>query len=83
MMPYGPAPWDWGSMIVGWIMMLVFWALLIAGIVLVRSLSHRGAFGSSNSKDTLTILRRRYAAGEITKDHFEEMKRTLKQGRAA
>lgn len=83
MMPYGPASWGWGWMVGGWIMMLVFWALVIAGVIfLVRSLSHRGAFGLSNSDDAIAILRRRYAAGEITADQFEEMKRTLERGQA-
>ena len=59
-------------------MMLVFWGLLIAGIVvLVRALSNRNVFGQPSHDSALEILRRRYAAGEITKDQFEEMKRTL------
>lgn len=86
MMPYGPyspGPWGWGGMAVGWIMMLVFWALVIAGIVvLVRTLG-RGRLGQPSSDEALAILRRRYAAGEITKDQFEEMKRTLGPGKAA
>jgi putative membrane protein len=74
--PYGPGPWGW--MVGGWIMMLVFWGLLIAGIVvLVRALTTRNVFGQPSHDNALEILRRRYAGGEITKDQFEEMKRTL------
>jgi putative membrane protein len=59
-------------------MMLVFWGLLIAGIViLVRALTSRNVFAQPSHDSALEILRRRYAAGEITKDQFEEMKRTL------
>jgi putative membrane protein len=65
-------------MIGGWLMMLVFWGLIIAGIVvLVRALVGRNVFGQLGQDSALDILRRRYAAGEITKEQFEEMKRTL------
>ena len=60
-------------------MMLVFWAVVIIGIVaLVRYLSDRG--GATRLKEPeapLDILRRRYAAGDITKEQFEEMKRNV------
>ena len=76
--PYGPGPWGWGWMIGGWIMMLLFLGLLIAGIVvLVRALTGRSMFAQPSYDSALEVLRRRYAAGEITKDQFEEMKRTL------
>ena len=59
-------------------MMLLFLGLLIAGIVvLVRALSGRSVFGQPSYDGALEVLRRRYAAGEITKDQFEDMKRTL------
>lgn len=81
MMPYGPyspGPWGWGWMAVGWIMMLVFWGLLIAGIVLLtRVLTTRNVLGQPSHDTAHEILRRRYASGEITKEQFEEMKRTL------
>ena len=76
--PYGPGPWGWGWMVGGWIMMLVFWGLIIVGIVaLVRVLSHRNAREQQSPDNAVETLRRRYAAGEITKEQFEEMKRTL------
>jgi putative membrane protein len=67
----------------GMIMMLLFWALVIAGIVfliqkLVRSSgdktsrSNKGA--DSNAMD---ILKERYARGEITQDEFEAMKKEI------
>jgi putative membrane protein len=65
-------------MVGGWIMMLVFWGLIIAGIiVVVRVLSNRAAGSESRHDSAIETLRRRYAAGEITKEQFEEMKRTL------
>jgi putative membrane protein len=80
MWPYGYGP-GWGWMIGGWIMMLVFWALVIIGIVaLVRFLSDRDRSGPGRPKEAetpLEILRRRYAAGELTKEQFDEMKRNV------
>ncbi len=60
-------------------MMIVFWGLVIVGIVaLVRSLSdRRGPAQGSNPESPGEILRRRYAAGELTKEQFEEMKRNV------
>ena len=76
--PHGPGPWGWGWMVGGWIMMLLFLGLLIAGIVvLVRALTGRSMFAQPSYDSALEVLRRRYAAGEISKDQFEEMKRTL------
>jgi uncharacterized membrane protein len=43
----------------------------------VRALTGRSVFGQPGYDSALEVLRRRYAAGEITKDQFEEMKRTL------
>jgi putative membrane protein len=76
--PYGYGP-GWGWMIGGWLMMLVFWALVIIGVVaLVRFLNDRGGQGRPKEPETpLEILRRRYAAGELTKEQFDEMKRTV------
>ena len=76
--PYGYG-FGWGSMAAGWIMMLVFWALVVVGIVaLVRAATNWGASSASNSGSTpLEILKRRYAAGELTKAQFEEMKKDL------
>jgi putative membrane protein len=66
-------------MLEGWIMMLLFWALIIFGIVtLVRYLSDRGPTTRSTEVETpLQVLRRRYASGEITKEQFDDMKRNV------
>ena len=60
------------------IIMIVFWGLVIWGIVaLVRGVS-AGSRGSSNQADSaLEILKRRYARGEITKQEYEERKKDL------
>lgn len=78
MWPCGYNP-GWGWMMGGWIMMLVFWAVVIIGIVaLVRYVSDRGGTARpEKSEAALDILRRRYAAGEITKEQFDEMRRNV------
>ena len=57
----------------GFIFMLLFWGLIIWLIV---SLINAGQ-SNKNEADSLTILRRRYASGEITKKQYEEMKKEL------
>ena len=72
-----PMGWMWGAWGVGMmLMMLVFWALLIAGVVLgVRWLARQG--GTSHPDEALEILRRPYAKGEIDRDEFEAKRRDL------
>ena len=78
MWPYGYGG-GWGWMIGGWIMMVVFWGLVIVGIVaLLRAATNRGGGAEPKDKETpVEILRRQYAAGELTKEQFEDMKRNV------
>lgn len=75
-----PMGWMWGawgiSMMLG---MLLFWGLVIAGIVLmVRWLVRQGGDGGERGRDrALEILRERYARGEINKEEFESRRRDL------
>ncbi len=82
-------PWDWGHpMMWGWgwgmgmmLMMLVFWGLIIGGlVVLVRWLTGQGGAGgggAGRADRALEILRERYARGEIDREEFESRKRDL------
>ena len=77
MMP-GGMMWGWGYGFFGWLMMLLFWALIIAGAVLViRWLVDQTRSPALGSETALDVLKRRYAKGEITKEQFEAMKRDL------
>ncbi len=69
----------WPFHFVGFIGMLAFWALVIAGIVwLVRQSSANGNSGSgTSSHSALEILKTRYAKGELTKEQFESMKKDI------
>jgi putative membrane protein len=82
--PVGPTMmsgrgWMWGlGMGLGGVVMLAFWGALIVGIVLfVRSM---GAGGGRLSQATpLDTLKRRYAAGEITREQYEQMRTDLER----
>ena len=64
--------WGTGMMV----MMLVFWGVVIVGIVLgFRWFVSQGRPPSSDT--ALEILRQRYARGEIDKQEFEGKKRDL------
>jgi putative membrane protein len=58
------------------LMMLVFWGLIIVGLVLgLRWLVSQSR--ESRSDTALDILRQRYAPGELDKEEFEAKKRDL------
>ncbi len=74
---------DWGSggwgMGFGFLFMLLFWGLVIVGIVaLFRwSMVQKTPTGKPHGKSPLEILQERYARGEIEHDEFEQKKRDL------
>jgi putative membrane protein len=72
---YGPG---WGYMTGwGWIFMIIFWALIIIGIVaLIRGASYGGRHHRAGNS-ALEILKERYAKGEIDRKEFEEKKKDL------
>ncbi|HTM07700.1 MAG TPA: SHOCT domain-containing protein [Verrucomicrobiae bacterium] len=67
----------WGIFGIGMmLMMLVFWVLVIVGLVAgIRWLT--GQSKGLRSDSALEILRQRYARGEINKEEFETKKRDL------
>ena len=63
----------YGMMGFGFIFMLLFWVVLIWLVITLITASQNTKGGD----DTLMILKKRYASGEITKKQFEKMKREL------
>ena len=72
-----PMMFMWGAGgLVMMLMMLVFWGLVIAGLVVgLRWLLGQGRAGSRD--DSLEILRQRYARGEIDKQEFDARRHDL------
>ena len=69
---------DWG-MGFGVVFMLLFWGLIIFGIVaLIRCLLAQSSPGrDSRDKTPLEIVQERYARGEIDREEYEQKKRDL------
>lgn len=66
-----------GWMIVMMLGMVIFWGLVILGVIwLVREYGHP-ARRSGGPDDPLTILERRFANGEISAKEYEERRRLL------
>jgi putative membrane protein len=77
--------WGWGlAMSLGVLMMLAFWGAIIVGVVLlVRMVLSSGRSGATSSAQApnaaLEVLKRRYAAGEITHEEFERMRQVVER----
>ncbi len=67
---------DGGMMGLGWTVMILFWGAVAVGVMLAARwfLRHNPRAGG---EAPLEILERRYAAGEISKEEYERMRREL------
>ena len=58
--------------------MILFWVLVIVGIVFMVGWIARESRGDSAVRETpLDVLKKRYARGEIKKGEFEQMKKDI------
>lgn len=74
---WGGWGWGWG-MGFGWIFMILFWALVILGIVaLAKWVFSAGSSSSGSGGRALDVLKERYARGEINREQYEQMRRDL------
>ncbi len=67
----------WGWIGLGFVHMLLFWALVILGIVVMARWLTQTRQGPSTRDRAMEVLRERYARGELSPEDFERMKRDL------
>jgi len=67
----------YGMMGFGFLFMLLFWGIVIWLIITLISSAQSGKKGDS---DPLTILKKRFAKGEISKKQFKDMKKEINRG---
>lgn len=83
----GMGSWMMGNWGMGWfgmIVMLLFWGLIIAALVLlirwlIQNTGDKGRSSLEENSRALNILKERYARGEISRAEFEAMKKDLRQ----
>jgi putative membrane protein len=74
--------WGWGGLghglwWAGGVMMVVVWAVIITGgVLLIRYLARQGSRRGRDG-EPLEILKTRYARGEISREQFDAMRRDL------
>ncbi|MCK5504934.1 MAG: SHOCT domain-containing protein [Thermodesulfovibrionia bacterium] len=69
--------WDYGwGMGSGWLFMVLFWVLAIAGVFFLIKLIG-GSKKEAKTETAIDILKKRYASGEIGREEFEEKKKDI------
>jgi putative membrane protein len=72
----GASFFGFGHGFFGWIFSLLFWGMIIYGVIaIIRRLIPGNQF--SKSESALDILKKRYASGEINEQEFSEIKSAL------
>ncbi len=67
----------------GWIFMILFWGLIILGIVyLVKILLGGASTEGKKSESAREVLEKRFAKGEMSKEEFEDAMAILKRNKA-
>ena len=61
-----------GGFGLGWVFMILFWALVIMGIVYIVKHLIVGNKTSVKQETAEQILKKRYASGEISRDEFND-----------
>ena len=76
-MMYG---YGWGPGF-GWIVMILFWGIVIVGIVAMARWVSEGRSGKTEPRErtAMEILKERYARGEIESEEFKKKSRDLER----
>ena len=72
--------WDYGwgmAFGLGWFATIVFWALLILGIVYLVKMIAGSPKRGDKEETAIDILKKRYAKGDISKEEFDKIKDDL------
>lgn len=67
----------YGGMGFGGLGMVLFWVLVVVGVVYLVKLFSQGQALGHNEGRAKEILRERYARGEINQEQFDRLKREL------
>ena len=67
----------------GWIFMILFWGLIILGVVyLIKILLGGGSTVEKKSESAQEVLEKRFARGEMSKEEFEDAMEVLRRNKA-
>ena len=69
--------YGWGMGFGGGIFMILFWVLVIIGIVFLIKMVMGSTKEGGKSETALDILKKRYVNGEISKEEFKEKKKDI------
>ena len=69
--------WGWGGWLAMSLMMLLFWALIVAGVVALIRTSRREPRNTSGSDEAQRLLDERFARGEIDEDDYRHRRELL------
>ena len=73
---------DYGMGWFGGIFMILFWVVVIAGVIFVFRylVAAKEGPGEKTARDPMEILKERYARGDISTEEYEERKGILQSG---